>query len=720
MSKKPSNEELLATISRLENQIKSLETEIKKRYKATEDLSERLKAEEELQLSEEKFFKAFHSNPALMAISTFHDAKYIDVNDAFLKKLGYKRDEIIGHSSTELQLYVDIIQSDKFFQKLQRLSKVHDFEVTINTKAGETRTGLFSAETIMLQGEPCLLTIINDITELKKAESIRQMIHNISNAVITCKTIDDLFQTIREELSSVMDTTNFFIALYDKETDTMTLPFFKDEKDNFQKFPPGKTITAYVMKKGKSILLGLKDIEDLEKAGEIELVGTASKVWIGVPLRAENEIIGVISLQSYKDENAYDEKDLEILEFISNQAGLSIDRKRAEQNLLIAKQKSEDAAKAKQQFLSTMSHEIRAPLNTVLGTIHLLLQENPRSDQMEYLNSLKFSGENLLVLINDILDLSKIESGMVRFEQSDFDVTELINDIKQSFLFKTEEKGIELKIHIDPEIPELLVGDPMRLTQILTNLTGNAVKFTEKGSITMDLNLKKETAENVEIEFSISDTGIGIPKSNLKNIFESFTQASTDTTRKYGGTGLGLAITKKLIELQNRKIFVKSVVGKGSKFYFSLNFPKIQTNKPVQKLVGPEVSYNQLKGLHILVAEDNEINYIVAKKLLEKWGVVVDHAENGKVAIDKLNRKDYDIVLMDLNMPVLSGYEASKIIRNSKNEKCKNIPILALTASMKIDIQQKIEKAGITEYILKPFNPNELYDKILSESKKTM
>jgi len=1080
MSKKPSTEELLASISELKNQIKILKSELKKRSEVSE-------------LEQEKFYKAFHSNPALMAISTFHDTKYIDVNNAFLNKLGFTRKEIIGHTSTELQLYVDIIQSDKFFRKLQKLSKVHDFEVTIKTKTGENRTGLFSAETIMLQGEPCLLTIINDITEWKeaektlreteyryseifenmsncvavykpvedgkdfvfvdfnpaaektekikkeeligkkildifpgakefglfdflqrvnetnqpekkplsfyqdnrisgwrenfvyklpsgeivaiyedhteleqkkeklhlseqrfrefaellpemicevdmngnisfannealknfqysqeylkkeinfdqlliprdvkrtrvdllrrikgqkltarevtavrkdgttfpaivyiqpffekdkpvgfrgvmmditsrkkaeeeiqrekafleqliegapeaivqcdtkgnlekindeftqlfgysrkealgrniddlvssedqrkeavgitkevsggkkvaietirqykngrqvhvsilstpiivnnkqvgiyaiyrditerkKADSIRQMIHNISNAVITCQTLNELFQIIFEELSTVMDTTNFFIALYDKKTDSLTLPFFKNEKDSFQTFPAGKTITAYVLKKRKPVLLCTKDIEELEKAGEIELVGTSSKVWLGVPLRTENEVIGVISLQSYDNEDAFDENDIEILEFVANQAGLSIDRKRAEQNLIIAKQKAEEAARVKQQFLSTMSHEIRTPINAVLGMTHLLLQEYPRTDQREYLNALKFSGENLLVLINDILDFNKIESGMVFFEQADFMLKEIINGIKQSFLFRTEEKGITFEINVDPELPDSIVGDPVRLNQVLTNLIGNAVKFTEKGSITVDLSLIQETTENVEIEFSVSDTGIGIPDDKQAEIFESFTQAGLDTTRKYGGTGLGLAITKNLIELQNSEIFVESAAGKGSKFYFSLNFPKSK-KKPEHKPVETKESYKQLEGSNILVAEDNEINIIIVKKILEKWGVKVDHAENGKVVIDKLNKKNYDVVLMDLHMPELNGYEASKIIRTSENVKNKNIPIIALTASVMPDIQQKIERVGITDYILKPINPKELYQIILKKIK---
>jgi len=603
------------------------------------DITSRKKAKEEFQ--REKAFLEQLIDGALEAIVQCNTKGNLEkINDEFTQLFGYSRKEALGRNIDELVSSKDLRKEAIGITKEVSGGKKVAIETIRQHKNGTpVHVSILSTPIIVNKKQVGIYAIYRDITERKKADRVRQMTHNISNAVITCQTLDELFQIIFEELSTVLDTTNFFIALYDKETDSLTLPFFKDEKDSFQTFPAGKTITAYVIKKRKPVLLRTKDIEELEKAGEIELVGTSSKVWLGTPLRAENEVIGIVSLQNYDNEDAFDENDLELLEFISNQAGISIDRKRAEQNLIIAKQKAEEAAKAKQQFLSTMSHEIRTPLNAVLGMTHLLIQANPRSDQMEYLNALKFSGENLLVLINDILDFSKIESGMVFFEQADFNIKEIINGIKQSFLFRTEEKGISFEINVDPELPDSIVGDPVRLNQVLTNLIGNAVKFTEKGSITVDLNLEQETTENVEIEFSVTDTGIGIPKDKLANIFESFKQAGIDTTRKYGGTGLGLAITKKLIELQNSEIFVESRVGKGSKFYFSLNFLKSRI-KPEHKPVETEVSYIQLEGLNILVAEDNEINFVIAKKLLEKCGVKVDHAKNGKAAIDMISKKN--------------------------------------------------------------------------------
>ncbi|MBA7556355.1 hypothetical protein ES705_49060 [subsurface metagenome] len=305
------------------------------------------------------------------------------INDEFTQLFGYSRKEALGRNIDELVSSEDQRKEAVGITKEVYGGKKVVIETTRQHKNGTpVDVSILGTPIIVNNKQVGIYAIYRDITKRKRADSIRQMIHNISNAVITCQTLNELFQIIFEELSTVMDTTNFFIALYDKKTDSLTLPFFKDEKDSFQTFPAGKTITAYVIKKRKPVLLRTKDMEELEKAGEIELVGTSSKVWLGVPLRAENEVIGVVSLQSYDNEDAFDENDLELLGFISNQAGLSIDRKRAEQNLIIAKQKAEEAAKAKQQFLSTMSHEIRTPLNAVLGMTHLLIQANPRSDQM--------------------------------------------------------------------------------------------------------------------------------------------------------------------------------------------------------------------------------------------------------------------------------------------------------------------------------------------------
>lgn len=921
-----------------------------------------------LSWKDEVFYQVFQSNPTPMAISRFEDAKYVDVNQAFLDFLEYKSEEVIDHTSNELQLFIDIIQSDKFLSKLEKLSKVRDFAVRMNTRSGTPRDAFFSAETIKIKDEIFLLTIYTDITEKKrtegksrsstdrynqmfnnmkdcvavyepvdngndfifiefnkaaekvekisrdkligkrlldvfpaakefgifdalkkvhksgipvelpvtlykddrisgyrknfiyklpsndivaiyndvtdqkkseqelqlksayleqlieeapeaialcekdgkvktinkeftklfgynskesigkqidelvapgkskkeaceitkkvqkgrtialetkrrhkeghefdvsllatpimvdnklvglygiyrdiskrkKSEAVEKLAQNISNAVLTTDNLQELFVIIRNEIGTRIDTKNFYIALYNKEKDTLSFPFFEDEKDSADETPAGKTLTGFVIRTNKPLLAKEADMKKLEKEGEIELVGTSSKVWLGVPLITEGETIGTICLQSYVSEDTYTNEDLGMLKFIASQAALAINKLKNEEDLKKARQVAEEAVQAKQQFLSIMSHEIRTPLNAILGMTYLLLQEDPKKEQLELLNSLKFSGDNLMTLINDVLDFNKIESGNIFFEQADFNLKDLIHGIRQSFRFRAEEKGIKLKVLTDSELPEIVVGDAARLNQVLTNLIGNAIKFTEKGLITIEVIVVNTGKKKMDLEFSIIDTGIGIPENKQKIIFESFKQASADTTRKFGGTGLGLAICKRLIELQGRKLELESKIGKGSKFFFTLEFKKSERKSLKQEHAGDK-EFDKLAGKKVLLAEDNKMSAIVAQKILNRWGIDVEIVTNGLEVIEEVNKYNFDVILMDLHMPEMNGFEATKIIRKSNHAKIRNIPIIALTASEVSDVQNEIQKTGFNDYILKPFNPMELYNKIFMQVNK--
>lgn len=385
--------------------------------------------------------------------------------------------------------------------------------------------------------------------------------------------------------------------------------------------------------------------------------------------------------------------------------------KRTEVEILRAKQLAEEAAIAKQQFLSNMSHEIRTPMNAVIGMTHLLLLENPRADQMDNLRILKFSGENLLSLINDILDYSKIEAGRVQFEQIAFNLTEFINNIKYSHALRADEKGLIFKIKMDSDLPEVVIGDPVRLSQILNNLVSNAVKFTSEGQVIVDVSLNSIIEGSVYIDFSVTDSGIGIDRELQEYIFESFTQESADTTRRFGGTGLGLAITKRLLQLQGSEILLDSERGRGSRFSFTLEFGK--SDKGRQDIgnvyMGITPDFGSLAGHKILLVEDNEANTTLAMKMMRKWDLEIDHAGDGLAAVDMVRRSDYDLVLMDLQMPRVDGYEASRRIRALPGEKYQKIPIIALTASAMVEIKEKADEAGMNDYIFKPFNPSELY-----------
>lgn len=391
--------------------------------------------------------------------------------------------------------------------------------------------------------------------------------------------------------------------------------------------------------------------------------------------------------------------------------------KELELELIHAKDVAEKAAMAKSQFLSVMSHEIRTPMNAVIGFTHLLLQQDPKPSQMEFLNLLKFSAENLLVLINDILDFSKIEAGKLEFENVDFNLKDLISNIRLSLLQKAQEKNIQLKLMADQDLPDAVIGDPVRLGQILTNLISNAIKFTETGRVTISATLARADKNNVIIDFEVADTGIGIPLDKQTDIFNSFTQASSDTTRKYGGTGLGLTITRRLLQLLESDIYLKSEVGKGSVFSFSLTF-KSSNLKLKSNLSDNEDNYKlkSLRGTRILIAEDNQINVILAKQFMKQWQVDCDIAENGEIALLLVQTNNYDMVLMDLQMPEMDGYQTTEAIRNLPDPKYQKLPIIALTASAMLDIKDRAFTVGMNDYISKPFNPNELYKKIASYS----
>ncbi len=404
---------------------------------------------------------------------------------------------------------------------------------------------------------------------------------------------------------------------------------------------------------------------------------------------------------------------IHIVKFLQKQINKA---KELETQLILSKEVAENAALTKAQFLSTMSHEIRTPMNAVIGFTHLLLQLSPRPEQVEYLKLLKFSAENLLVLINDILDFSKIEAGKIEFEEADFNIKELVRNIRLALLQKAIEKNIQLKLLIDQDLPDIVKGDPVRLGQILTNLISNAVKFTDEGKVTVTASLREKMKDHTIIDFEVADTGIGIGADKLENIFESFTQATSATTRKFGGTGLGLTITKRLLEMMGSEIKVKSELGRGSVFYFSLTLKNSRT-----KFVGnagerPSIIEKSLKGVKILMAEDNQINVILAKQYMKLWDIECDVAENGQIALTLVQTNDYDMVLMDLQMPEMDGYQTTTAIRGLQDEKYKNLPIIALTASAMLDIKDNAFTVGMNDYISKPFNPNDLYRKIASYS----
>ncbi|MEL6537011.1 MAG: ATP-binding protein [Bacteroidota bacterium] len=388
------------------------------------------------------------------------------------------------------------------------------------------------------------------------------------------------------------------------------------------------------------------------------------------------------------------------------------------EELRLAKEEAEEASKAKELFLATMSHEIRTPLNAINGIAQILLAEDPKPGQIENLELLRFSGENLLTIINDVLDISKIESGKLTLNVAPFDLYYIIHNIKRSLIYRAQESMVKLIADYDPTIPKVFVGDVTRISQILFNLMGNAIKFTKNGDVEVTVALKEKLEQDYILRIAVKDTGIGISRENQSRIFETFEQSDGDITREYGGTGLGLTICKRLLELMGSEIKLESELGKGSEFYFDLRLKPGNIKLPDQgKGILGRPNFEHL-NLKILVVEDNSANQLIVKRFLSLAKIDYDLAVNGKEALELVKSQAYQMIFMDLQMPIMDGLTATRLIREMEGDYFQQVPIIALTADAFVDIQEKSKTVGMTDYLSKPFKPSELYAKISGNLEK--
>ncbi|MCH2198664.1 MAG: ATP-binding protein [Flavobacteriales bacterium] len=390
---------------------------------------------------------------------------------------------------------------------------------------------------------------------------------------------------------------------------------------------------------------------------------------------------------------------------------LEIKIKERTHELQEAMEATEASSRAKSEFLSNMSHEIRTPLNAIVGLTEILRMQELPDKGAELVQNVKHSADTLMSLINDILDFSAIESGKISFEETNFDFPYICRRLKETFRHQASEKGLKFVLTIDDDIPQQLIGDPTKLNQVLINLIGNALKFTDVGKIRMDAELIEKTDDTVRIQIEVTDSGVGIPEDRVDSIFQKFEQAESSTKRKFGGTGLGLAITKELIELQGGKIWVESTYGKGSTFGFELGY-KIGQGSTItdasSEVINTETDIN---GLRILLAEDIEMNQYLMKQIFSQWNIVPDIAENGLVVLEKMASAEYDILLLDMHMPEMDGLETATNIRAGK-VKQKDIPIVGLTADVFTETRDALLKAGVTSFLTKPINIPQLYKKL--------
>lgn len=425
----------------------------------------------------------------------------------------------------------------------------------------------------------------------------------------------------------------------------------------------------------------------------------------------ESQLVALI--QQLNDDSKPLEGETSLLQLIQILNREIEQKKIYQEQLNQAKIEAENANEAKSEFLSIMSHEIRTPLNAIIGLVYIMEKEDTLQGYRENIEVLKLSAQNLFLLINDILDFNKIEAGKIDLEKIPFDFKSLIQQIARALQARANENLNKIRLEIDENFVSNVVSDPLRMNQIITNLVSNAIKFTHQGTITIRVNQLEVASGISTFKVEVIDTGIGIDKKEFTSIFEKFSQAETRTSRQFGGTGLGLIITKRLLHLFDADIAFESELGVGTNFYFTLSLP-IDYQANTSDLHDDDQTEVMLNGLQVLLVEDNKINVKIAEKIMSHWGVQVDVAENGLMGVQMHETGNYDVVLMDLSMPVMDGYEATRIIRETDTK----TPIIALTASASFGYLERAIQVGINEYIIKPFNPKELNLKLKKFSKK--
>lgn len=631
----------------------------------------------ELKESNERFFTIFDNNPIGMAITNMQTDRFQFANELFLKTIGYRKDEVIGKTSTEINIMNPLIRK-KMLDRLKQKNELKNIELLICKKNGDTFWALSSAQVLNINNQQFLLASFHDISGRKKMESAlnqsRELFTNLFNhnpAAISIRRIYD---------DKIIDVNKSYLEL-----------FGLTAKEDIV----GKTFhetTEFIDPKQPQEIKELLEKNRFVKDFEMEVKTLQGEVrW----LSASAAIIEI-------DHSPC------ILK-------VSIDiteRKRMVNELRSAKQTAEEAMMLKETFLANMSHEIRTPMNAIIGFTDLLLKRNLPAQEKDFVQTIKTSGENLLRIINDILDISKINSGIMTFEEHPISIRDLFDSLNSMLLPRARNKNLSLNFEYDPAIPECLMGDPTRLTQIILNLVGNAIKFTREGGVHIVVKVLKVEGQTYYLEFQVQDSGIGIPADKLKLIFERFSQAESHTTRTYGGTGLGLDIAKQLVILQGGTIHVKSEVNKGSTFSFTLPFNKTDKTSDYKHIQhGDESKIFELNRLAILLVEDNPINVKFVLSLFADYHIKSAVAENGYQAIEMVRATDYDLILMDIEMPKMNGFEATQIIRN---ELKKDTPIIALTAHAMAGEEEKCLSMGMNGYISKPINATLLFEKMMN------
>jgi PAS domain S-box-containing protein len=627
------------------------------------------------QVTERRFKTLLEANPS--AIMIFQNFKLKFVNSSLEELTGYSREELLNMEVWQLihPNSFNNINTEKIALEKDSFNFRGEFQIITKTK-----TILWidlSTRSINFDNQPAVLATAIDITERKDTEV--------------------------KLLESELRYKNFF------EKNSATMLIVDPDSGHIQDANQA-ALNYYGFSKEELLKMNMSDINVLsptEIKAEILLAEKENRAFYNLKHKLANGNIRDVEIYTSLIEVQSSEHNYCLIFDITQ-------RRKIEKELKQAKETAEEATRVKSFFVSNVSHEIRTPLNAIIGLTDLIIDgDNLSAEQMKYMESIKFSSDHLLGVINDVLDFSKLEAGKVTLEKIDFDISNLVNECVRAIEFKAKEKNIEINIESESSIPPVLIGDPSRLRQILLNLLSNAVKFTDEGHIDVKIMLLDLNTDTVELKFSVSDTGRGIPASKQASLFQSFAQAESDTARKYGGTGLGLSISKKLVELQDGDIGLKSIEGMGSTFWFSLKY-NISEKTFMPDMSKIPVRVRDMKGVRILLVEDDKMNQFVMRRIIEKWHANLEIAHNGREAIEKLEKNDYNLVLMDLHMPELNGYEAAKIIRDPNSRVRKHdIPIIALTADVTSETRQHVKEAGMNDFITKPSEQSTIYEKIV-------
>ena len=543
--------------------------------------------------------------------------------------------------------------------------------------------------------------LLEEIAERTRSEKIQEVLYAISNAALTAGNVDDLITIFRDQLGKLLDTTNFYIAFYNEATGMLSTSNASDEMDSIDTWQAEKSLTGLVIQQKKSLLLTINDIKKLVEDGIISVVGTTPMVWMGVPLLVDGKITGAFAIQNYHDANAYTSRDIDMLEFISNQISISIERKKSVQDLKAALLKAEENDRLKTAFLHNISHEIRTPMNAIIGFSGFLNDPGlKQADIHEYTEIICNASHQLLSIIEDIINISTVEAGQETLRTRDTNLNSLLINLNEQFQDKIKTSDIELRLSTPlPDEFSLIKTDETKLMQILTNLLNNACKFTKKGLVCFGYELK---AGN--LEFYVEDTGIGIAQNMHTAIFERFRQADSTIAREFGGTGLGLSISKAYVELLGGKIWLTSKIGSGTTFRFSIPFVPVHSKYKADEVSNePDIISPDIQKV-ILIAEDEKYNYMLLNEILKGVNARIIWAHNGLEALEVCKSKqNIDLVFMDLKMPVMDGFEATRAIRGVFLD----LPIIAQTAYTNEKERLRIFECGCNDLVTKPFDVNQ-------------